>query len=267
MIIERVRFFRNGSVVSAKSMGSFSYTNGQRKEVTFTIPIRNHLTSNGLQMRFEILNTSYTILKAYAATFYPPEEENISGYLLKRDIYTSKSVGFYGDGSGLKELKDVFDFTTIGDYIDNDYYYRLDIGRNLFNYWGSQTLSYESVNLRFNDDEYLFPNISHNDNDDIVLPLTISKNESEISFKYKNQFYVDRKTLDSSDTYKTNYILTSDFYLPINGLSKFNGETIYLDFTALGLNKITTSIPLKYELNRTIVGLCTDGDYCVVGGN
>ena len=266
-IIERVRFFINGSVVSATGMPSFSYTNGQRKSVTFTIPIHDYLTSNGLQMRFEILNSSRSILKAYATTFYPPNEQSLSGYALKHDIYTSKSVGFYGDGSGLKELKDTFDFTTIGDYIDNDYYYRLDIGKNLFNYWGSSVLSCQSINLRFNDDEYLFPNIQHEENGDIVLPLSITRNGSEVSFKYKNQFYVDRRTLDSSDTYKTDYILTSDFYLPINGLSRFNGKTIYLDFSGLGLNKISASIPLKYELNRTIVGLCTDGDYCVIGGN
>ena len=39
------------------------------------------------------------------------------------------------------------------------------------------------------------------------------------------------------------------------------------DFNEIGLNQISTSIPLRYELNRTIVGVCADGDYCVVGGN
>lgn len=266
-IIERVRLFKNLKVVSAVSKGATSYTTGQRITTTFSVPILNYLASQGLQIRFEILNSSYSILKAYAVFFYPPNGETISGYSLKHDLYTSNSIGFYGDGSGLYELKDVFDFTNIGDYIDNDHYYRLDITRNRFSYWGSAFLSCKTANLRFNDDDYLFPNLHHETNGDIILPLTLNRNGSEISFKYKNQFYVNRKTLDSSDTYKTDYILTSDFYLPINGLHKFNGKAMYLDLNEIGLNKISTSIPLKYELNRTIVGVCADGDYCVVGGN
>lgn len=266
-IIERMRLFKNGTVVSAASKPSFSYTNGQRKTVSFTIPISDYLTDSGLQLRFEILNSSRTILKAYAASFYPLEKQTISGYSLKHDLYTSSSVGFYGDGSGLHELKDIFDFTCIGDYVDNDNYYRLDISKNTFNYWGSSTLPYQSVKLRFNDDEYLFPNMYHDDNDDIVLPLKLSQNDSTVSFKYKNQFYVNKKTLDTSDAYKAEYVPTSDFYLPINGLAKFNDKNIYLDFEHVGVSDISTTIPLKYDMNRTIVGVCADGDYCVVGGN
>ena len=266
-IIERVRLYKKGKVVSASSGGALNYTNGQRITTTFPVPIRNYWTSDGLQLRFEILNSSYSILKAYAVSFYPPNKETLSSYLLKQTPFTSASVGFFGDGSGLQELKDTFDFTNIGDYIDNDYYYRLDITRNKFFYSGSKTLTYKSVNLRFNDDDYLFPNFHHESNDDVIIPLNINQNGTEISFKYRNNFYVNKKTLDCSDTYQTGYILTSDFYLPINGLTKFNSKTLYLDFNEIGLNQISTSIPLRYELNRTIVGVCADGDYCVVGGN
>ena len=125
----------------------------------------------------------------------------------------------------------------------------------------------QNINLRFNDEEYLLPHLHHETNGDIVLPLNLYKNGNKVSFKYKNQFYVDRKTLDTSDTYRTGYILTSDFYLPINGLAKFNDKNLYFEFDHLGYSGITTSIPLKYDMNRTIVGVCSDGDYCVVGGN
>lgn len=266
-VIERMRIFLNGSVVAGSTQPSFDYVNGQRKSVTFILPLHDYWTFNGLEIRFEILNSSRSILKAYAAPFYPPEEQTISGYSLKHDIYTSNSVGFYGDGSGLHELKDAFNFSTIGDYIDNDYYYRLDVSKNYFEYWGSSVIPYGNVNLRFNDDDYLFPNIHHNDNEDIVLPLTLYQDGSKISFRYKNQFYVNRKTLDISDTYKSDYVLTPSFYLPVNGLAKFNDKTIYLEFDKVGVSGLSTSISLKYDMNRTIVGVCADGDYCVVGGN
>lgn len=261
-----MRLFKNGSVVAASSKGAFSYTKGQRKSVSFNVALHNYWTFNGLEIRFEIVNTSYSILKAYATTFNPPTEETVTGYLLKQNLYISNSVGFYGDGSGLKELKDVFDFTGISEYFDEDYYYRLDIGKVFFYYYGANDLPYRSIDLRFNDDELLFPNLHHDANGDIVLPLGLNRNGIKNTFKYRNQFYVNRKTLDISDTYKTGYISTSNFYLPINGLNKFNGKTVYFDISGIGVSGLTTSIPLKYDVNRAYISLCSDGDYCVVGG-
>ena len=37
--------------------------------------------------------------------------------------------------------------------------------------------------------------------------------------------------------------------------------------TINGISKITTSVSLKFNVNRSLVGVCSDGDYCVVGGN
>ena len=266
-IIERIRLFKNGTVVSAASQPSFYYTQGADKNVTFTIPISDYWTSSGLELRFEILNSSRTILKAYSSSFYPPKNGQIPASTLKREPYTSNSLGFYGNGVEMSEFKETFDFRTIGDYIDNDYYYRLDITKNWFLYPNDYTFSYKKATLRFNDDEYLFSKYSHNNDGDIEIPLSLYRSGNRIHFAFARSFYVNKRTLDISDSYQPGWVYTSSFYLPINCRKKISGKTIYFDLQELGYDKISTVIPLKYELNRTIVGVCTDGDYCVIGGN
>lgn len=265
-IIERVRLIKDTVVLATVSKGSFSYAKGTRKEVTFILNLYNYLDKRGLELHFEIINTSYQILKEYSASIFPPSKSSVLATSLKREVYTSKSLGFYGDGTKMVEIKDTFDFTKFGDFVDNDYYYRLDIGRNAFYTANNEPIKCNSAYLRFYDDEYLFPNFTHQDNDEIVLPLKIYQREERLSFLFVDKFYVDKKTLDVSDTYQPNYIITSSFYLPINGLNKFNGKTIYIDINGLGLDEISTTISLKYELNRLIVGSCENGEYCVHGG-
>ena len=266
-ILERVRLFRNGSLVSANTSGSFSYTKGTRKTASFTLPIRDYWTSNGLEIRFEILSASYSVLKAYTAPFYPPSNSQISASTLKNNIYTSNSLGFYGDGVQMNEFREIFDFRTIGDYIDNDYYYRLDIARNYFLYPNDFTLSVKSVKLRFNDSDNVFPYYTHQSNGDIEIPLYLYSKDGHICFGFNKVFYVNKRTLEISDTYQPGWVNTPSFYLPVNGRKKFNGKMIYFELNELGYDKISTIIPLRYELDRTIVGVCADGDYCVVGGD
>ena len=257
----------NGSVVHGATNPSFTYFKGQTRETTFTLPLVDYWTAKGMELRFEILDSGRTVVKSYNAVFYPAKNGEVSASTLKSGLYTSNSLGFFGDGSMMCELRERFDFTTIGDYIDNDYYYRLDIARNYFIYPNDFVLQYKSVYLRFNDEDNLFPYYTHESNGDMKIPLYLYANEGHICFGFKKTFYVNKRTLDISDLYQTDWVTTPHFYLPINGLKKFNGKTIYFELNGLGFDNITTAIPLKYELNRTIVGVCTDSEYCVSGGN
>ena len=268
-VIERIRVFNSSnSVVASSSKAPINYTRGQRKTVNFTVPFKDYWSVNGLTLKFEIVNSSTAaILKAFSVTFYPPSQKTISGVLLKKEQYTSRCLGFYGDGEGMKELKETFDFTTLGDYVGVDYYYRLNLSNNYFRYPQSYLLNYHAVNLRFNDDNNLFPYFTHQDNGDIVIPLSLYKNDELVRFKYKNTFYINKRTLQISDTYRTGFISTKDFYLPINGRRRFNNKQLYIDIDRLGMDEISSSLPIKYDISRSLTGVCTDGEYCIVGGN
>lgn len=267
-IIERVRLLNtSGNVVSASSKASIYYSKGQRNSVNFALSIRDYLTRNGLTLKFEIIRKSdRTVLKAYSSTFYPSSDELISWVSLKQSFHTSKALGFYGDGTNMQPLIEKLDFTHFGDYLDIDYYYRLDIHRNLIYYPNNCAFRYTNAYLRFNDNNYLFPYLTHQSSGDINIPLTMVKNSNTIYLKFKNSFYINKRTLQISDYYRSGFVYTKEFYLPVNGRTKFNGKQLYFHLEGVGLDNITTTIPIKYETSTSIVGVCKDGDYCIIGG-
>ena len=264
---ERVRLFKKGQVVFVSKKANFTYASGTTKDVTFSINIHDYLSEDGLELRLELyFPTRNYIAASYSVTFYPPKPETISNQELKHRKYESRCVGFYADGSNFCELKDSFDFTKFGDYIDNDYYYRLDIGKNKFYFSDTYDLKANSIYLRFYDDEKLFKDFYQRYNNEVKLPLTLRKNKGELSFKFVDMFYVEKKTLNMSDFYHQGYYYSPSFYFPVNSQTKFNSKTIYIDIKGLGLNKINTTLSLKYDINRLVVGLSNNSQYFIQGG-
>ena len=162
-VIERMRVYLGSTVVSATSNATIYYEKGTKKTVTFALPLRNYWTASGLTIKIEILNSSsFNVLKTFTSEFNPPSCSYIQPHDLKAGLYTSKSLGFYGDGENMHEIHESFDFTSIGDYLDVDYYYRLDVSKNQFSYPNDNSnLSYKSINLSFNDSENMFPSMTH----------------------------------------------------------------------------------------------------------
>ena len=268
-IIERMRLLdSSNNVVSAASKPSKDYVQGTQNSVTFTIPIKDYLTDNGLTLYFEILKYSNReVAKRYGATFYPIKDEVIPYSNLKSSTYTSKSFGFVGKGSYLENTREKFDFRSTGDYLNVDYYYELEFSNNYFYYPNPYVLSYKSITLRFNDSGNQFPYLTHQSNGDIVIPLSLYMENEKVTFLFKNKFYVNKKTLTISDTYRQNYVLTNRFFLPINGRSRFNNKMLYIDIVGLGLSELSTTIPLRYSVDKSLVGISKDGENYVVGGN
>ena len=267
-IVERVRLFNSSnSVVSSASNASIYYKNGTRNTTSFNLRIRDYLTRNGLTLKFEIVRKSdYAVLKAYSTTFYPSSDAQISWVSLKQSPYVSQSLGFYSEDSQMKPLIETIDFTHFGDYLDIDYYYRLDINKNTISYPNNCHFTYGNVYLTFNDSDYLFPYLTHQSSGDVNIPLSLTRSDNIINLKYKNTFYINKRTLQISDTYRNGFVSTKDFYLPVNGMTKFNGKQLYFVLDGFGLDNISTTIPIKYETSRSLVGICKDGDYCIVGG-
>lgn len=267
-IIERMRVFSvSNTVLSASSKEEIYYFRGNQNTVSFTLPLKDYFTKDGLQVKFEILNASTReILHTYSSTFYPSSNAFISGSSLKQSIYTSKSLGFYGANLELNEIHETFNFTHFGDYLDIDNYYRLDISKTTFLYPNSYTFNYAYAYICFNDDERLFPYYTHQSNGDIMIPIRLTRIGDTIHFAFNRTFYINKRTLQISDTYRSGFITTTDFYLPVNGRKSFNGKKLYFELSGMGLDNISTSISINYDTSKSYVGLCTDGDYCVVGG-
>lgn len=267
-IIERMRLFNSSNnVIYASNKEKKTYNRGDRNVVSFSLPLKDYYSQDGLKISFEILdNSTREILKTYSSSFYPPSNAFIQGSSLKINKYTSRSLGFYGENNELKPLIETFDFTVFGEYLNVDKYYRLEINKAYFLYPNKHVFTYDYAYLYFNDDERLFPYYTHQNNGDILIPIKLVRNGNVISFAFNRSFYVNKRTLQISDVYRSGFMATKDFYLPVNGRHKFNGKKIYFDLNSMGLDKISTSISLNYDASHSIVGLATDGDYYVIGG-
>ena len=268
-IIERLRIFnKNNVVVSASSHPSFTYEDNALITTSFTIPIRDYLTRDGITLKFEILNkATRTVLRVYSATIYPLEDSSPSYIYLRSNPYQTSAIGFYGDGESMKEAKEYFDFTGLNGFLDIDYYYRLTLQSFAFPYTSPFNLSYSAVNLKFQDRENLFPYLTHDANSYINVPLSATKNNNKVNFSYKNKFYVNPQTLQISDLARQGFNLTSYFYLPINGKTAFNDTPITIDFVTFGKSQITASFSLTYVVDKTLVGVSDDGLNYVSGGS
>ena len=268
-IIDRVRLLStSGSVLYSATKAAVDYTTGTQRIVIFNIPLGDYWSNNGLTFKYEVVNAStWAIIKENSATFYPILNGTVSIGTLRKKVYTSRSFGFKGDGEKMVELTESFDFTTVGTYVNVNNYYNLDLTNNIFHYLDDYTMKYTSASLRFKDNENIFPYFTHQSNGDVVVPLTLSKNKTAVSFKFQKSFYVNKKTLQISDVYREDFVLTKKFYLPINGKKLFNNKWLYIDIKELGISKISTSVSLKFNVDRNLVGVCSDGDYCVIGGS
>lgn len=267
-IKERLRILNgDNQVVHSETKPIKSYTNNALNTVSFNIPINSYLSDKGLTVKFDLLNSgTNSIIKAYEAKFYPPKSQYINYQILKSQPYISQNLGLFANGTSFNGVYETIDFREIGDYLDVDYYYRLSLNKLCFSYSSLFALNYKSINLRFNDKEGLFPAIDHDINADIILPLVIKNNQGIVSFAFKNKFYVNKRTLQISDTFQTGFVLTSDFYLPINGKRFFNNKNLYIDIVELGADKMSTTISIKYDASKSLMGLCHDATHCLVGG-
>jgi len=246
----------------------FSYQNNASINTTFTIPIKNYLTENGLTLKFEILSyPDRKVLKSYSVSIYPCLQAGWTYEQYMRGLYITRNIGFYGNGKSLTGITEAYYFHHIGEYVDNEYYYRLDLENNYMNYDSIFKLSYDSINLKIADRDNLFPNFKHDKNKNINIPLKATVNdEAKVSFSIKNTLYVNESTLEMRGSYQKGYTPTRDFYFPINKREKLIGTRMYLEFVNYGKSKVNMTFPLQYIAGEPLVGNSGSAKYFVTGG-
>ena len=268
-VIERIRVlnYDGTSVLSASSKPSHNYISGTSYSVSFRVPMSDYWTNNGLTFKFEILDASTrTVIKNYSTSIVPPLNSYINASILKSGVYKTKGLGFKGEEIQFKTIIEEYDFTNITNYMYADYYYRLPFEEASFTYNSDFLFTFDGAYLSFIDNYMLFPYLQHDEDGVIDLPLTFIRSGNRMIPRLKNMLYVNKKTLQLSDTYRSGFVQTTDFYLPINGRQLFDGSRLYFDFISIGANRISTSFSLSYDASKTYVGLCGDSEYCVSGG-
>ena len=258
----------SGNPYASTNHAPIYYSNHALIETSFTVPIYRYLTEKGVILKFRILShPSREVLKEYKITIYPcvqagwTYEEYMSG------LYITRNIGFYANGKGFKGVTEAYYFHHIGEYIDNDYYYRLDLEKNYMNYDSLFELTYDAINLKFPDQDNLFPDIKHDSKKNIVLPLRATVDEEATArFSIKNALYVNKSTLQMSDSYQKGYSKTYDLYLPVNQRDKLNNKQMYIEFVNYGKSKVNMTFPMEFICGDPLFGTSADSHYYVIGG-
>ena len=246
----------------------FAYLNNALIETTFSVPIHRYLTNKGLTLKFELLAyPSMQVLKSYSTHLFPLTQPGWSIDDMKGGYLFTRSIGFYGSGQTLSPITESFNFSYLGDYIENEYYYRLDIKNNYMKYDSKFDLTYGSISLKIEDRDNVFKYFSHDSNNNIVIPLKATQEENEkVTFSIKNNLYVNRQTLEMSDSRRSGFSPTKVFYMPLNKRDEINNKTLSFEINDFGKSKLNASFPLQYVAGESLLGTSAEAKYYVIGG-
>ena len=99
----------------------------------------------------------------------------------------------------------------------------------------------------------------------IKLGLSLALESNYYCFSYSTQLYVDKKTLNMSNTPRDGFLATNNFYLPINRKHDLLDMPIRFEIKKLGMSNITLSWTTKLSMTGNLVGNCHNSEYCITG--
>ena len=227
-----------------------------------TIDMNGRLTASGL--RFELsFESSKGEIKEYNINVFPPNRETFTA---RNNVVTYEGCCF-GIMQNKLLNKETYDFTNTNTLLSTTEGNKVDVSTISFNYIPTDKYQCRNVFLEINDNQNIYPNITKINGSNLIrIPLTIENNNGELSLKAKSNMYVNTTTLDMSSYRLTNYIETSEFYIPLGFEEKMENNESRIVIEESGFNLNTVYIPLTYFKNTRLFGSCSDSDYCINGG-
>lgn len=234
-------------------------------DITFNLPLKAYLSKAGINIKVEALDELGNTLVSYLfhLNAAPRDHIRVDDYTTK--YYVTTNVIIDPDKNRLLN-KESFYFSSFMNYFNEDYYYRINLDGLKMTYSCFLPFPGCQAKLIYIDYDRVFPNLDNNDPIPVAeIPLQVTQNKTQISFNFPQNMYVNPQTLEMSMVAKPDYILTHNFYLPINRKHSLIDEIFTLTVTGFGYSKASFSYDIYYENTRGLVGDCDNSDYCVVG--
>ena len=233
-------------------------------ELTFTLPVKDYLTSAGFTCVIQVINSSNTVLQELSFDIKPIPKTtiNVNDYL---SSYCSFDRTIIDPDRSTRNPQERFMFDNFLDYFDVDNYYRLKLNNQKMTYACYKVFPGGKAYLHFIDNDHLFPDLDDKRKvPEVLIPLRII-NDGGIYFDFPTNMYVNPQSLSMSLEAKPGYKLTNYFYLPINSRSKLVDRKFTLVVKDFGHNKTNFNWDIYYTNTRDLIGDCANSDYCVVG--
>lgn len=128
--------------------------------------------------------------------------------------------------------------------------------------------TYKEAYIKFFDKKNLFPYYTTSSDGYKHIPVTLFYNASSksIEVRTKEEFYVNKDTMQVSDISRKGFEMVDYFALPHNFeyyINEYNFQMVMVD---LGADKLDVIYPISFGHSRGFFGLCKDSEYCVTGG-
>ena len=267
-IVDTFQYGKTSTTISYSSSSAVhSVVAGREYTFSWTFP-GNQVVNNGklfLRISIKDRDTS-TNLFDRSTDIYAATQEELYVNAMSQKSKNYPYLTFKITNSSPVRYSDALGFSQTLDFIDVDYYYKLDLSSFSFLYRGNG-LMYDSAEIIFNDLNNVFKNHSKEGDGLIHIPLTLYlENTTDVKAKLARGYYVKPKTLEISDMRLTSYIPTNYFFFPINKLEQMNNYSFLIRIMGIGYNKTNIRLSLDYDVSRRLLGNCYNSEYCIVGG-
>lgn len=252
-----IRYSKYGGL---RYMTTFTYN------LTFNIPTKDYLSLKGMYcvIILKDFNNQYEL--NFEFTLTPMRENrNIKAEDYASSVYTIKYVSFYFDQTGFHQDYETIEFPDYLSYLNIDTYHKITLESVKF-VSSSLNFQYTSAFLLIPDYQNVFPYITHNANHQISIPLQLTlNNDKSFTFAYKNKMYVNPKNAQMSLIPREKFVITNNFYVPVNEKEKLVDEKIQINLNGFSISKVNISWSLEYLANTNLIGDCESSEYCIVG--
>ena len=229
-----------------------------------TFPLSMLLGESGMHVQIVSETTSGQVIINRSFNLYPISEETINPVTMEQ--YSSMTLGFDIDGSTFHAQKEKFTFEGFSTYFNKSVYYRLPIEQFSFSRSGFDNthLTYADSYMKIYQDTELFPALRFT-NRMCKIPIKLVDRGGSLGIEFKNQLYVDKKTLIMSTDAMVGFVGTNRFYLPINKKRNINRLEVGFEINKVGVSQTTFKWSTTLYPDNGFVGDCQDSEYCIVG--
>lgn len=266
MLREIVYFnYRDGSTYSAFMTPWHGVVKDIQYDLTFKLPLHDALYGDGINVRILFMDYDKNIHQEYMFNLSPIKPERIDPKDYMNEYYELHDIIIDPDYYP-HSFSERFMFLNFPDYINVDYYYRLHIDDLSMMYASMYDYVNQTGYIRFYDYYRIFPYLDNNEDVPYFdIPIVAKMVNNLVKFEFSRQMFVNSQTLQMSFRPIKGFVKTRYFYFPLNKSEQLIDQIFTLHFDSFGYGKTSFSWDMRYLTNRTLIGDCSNSEYCVKG--
>ena len=233
---------------------------------TFSHPFQS--LGYDIDVRIMVKEGTYNVInKTHVCKTYDEKILNRTN-IVNHQFQSSECIYTYTHTDGSKYNSESYHFSGMDSPYSLNYGYILNITKLNFSFTAPNSEDFTSTkaDLYLKNYNHVFDDMDPDPaTQNITLPLRTKLNpkSNTYSFSFKNKYYVDPLTQRMSKEYKEGYVSTSFFFFPKDFAVTSTNYSFTLALGDVGYAKNYSSLGFSVSTNKSLIGLCGEGTYCV----